>query len=342
MGRLFFIMVTIYDIAKATGFSAPTVSKALTGTGKLSDATRTKITEAAKKMGYEPNVVARTLTTKKSNLIGVIYDDTGMNRGFAHPLFSVVLTRFRECIEQAGYDLVFLSRHFQMSYYSHAKYRCVDGVIIINPATNEVNDFKEISDSKLPCITTNSVINNICTVITDNEKGAYHAAEYLIKHGHRKIAFLSAPQNGVSSAPIERFNGFKKALADSNIPFENDLFEESKQWDSDGGFEAFTRLYNRRKDFTAVFAVTDQLAFGVYRFAYENKIKLPDDISIIGFDDDKASPFVNPPLTTFHQDAEKIAEISAQKMLEQLDGKTVEKEIRVEAEFIERQSVGTI
>lgn len=335
-------MVTIYDIAKATGYSAPTVSKALNGSGSLSEKTRAKIVETATKMGYEPNFIARSLTTKKSNLIGVVYDDTGMNRGFANPLFTVVLTRFRECIEKAGYDIVFLSRHFKMSYFAHANYRCVDGVIIINPATNSDEDFREFATSNLPRISTNSIINGICTVITDNEKGAYEAAEYLIKKGHKKIAFLSAPRNGVSSAPIERWNGFIKALNDYKIPFDQELFEESEQWDKDGGRQAFERIYNRRKDFTAVFAVTDQLAFGIYDYASKNNLSIPGDISVVGFDDDKAAKYVNPPLTTFHQDAEKIAEISADMILKQIEKKEVPSAIRCEAQFVERQSVRSL
>ena len=95
-------MVTIYDIAEATGYSAPTVSKALNGLGSLSEETRQRILDKAKEMGYEPNSTARTLTTKKSYLIGVVFDDTGMNKGFSHPLFSPVLNRFREKIEAAG------------------------------------------------------------------------------------------------------------------------------------------------------------------------------------------------------------------------------------------------
>ena len=333
-------MVTIYDIAKATGYSAPTVSKALTGAGRLSEETRSKITKIAKDMGYEPNISARTLTTKKSNLIGVIYDDTGMNRGFSHPLFSEVLTRFRDSIEQSGYDLVFLSRHFNMSYYAHAKYRCVDGVIIINPATNNPAEFKDFVDGKLPRISTNTIMEGICTVISDNEGGAYKAAEYLIKNGHTKVAFISAPKStGISSAPQERWNGFKKAFDDYGINFDNQLFEEADSWEKEGGFAAMERLFARCKDFTAVFTVTDQLAFGVYEYAEKHDLKIPGDISVIGFDDDKLSAFLNPPLTTFHQNAAKIAEVSADRMRLQLEGKPQSEVVRVEAEFIERKSV---
>ncbi|MCR4579594.1 MAG: LacI family transcriptional regulator [Treponema sp.] len=335
-------MVTIYDIAKKTGFSAPTVSKALNGTGTLNSGTRQKIIQIADEMGYKPNISARTLSTRKSNLIGVIYDDTGMNRGFAHPLFSVVLNRFREQIEFAGYDLVFLSRHFQMSYYEHSQYRSVDGVIIINPATGDKSEFDEFIESGMPRVSTNSLFDGICTIISDNEKGGYVAAEHFIKKGHKKIAFLSAPRNGISTAPQERLAGFKKALTDYNIPFDEELFVESRFWDKQGAYEAFGKLYERRKDFTAVFCATDLLAFGVYEYAEKAGLKLPEDISIIGFDDDAADALMSPHLTTFRQDALRIADIASEMMLNQIAGLPVPDIVRCEAEFIERQSVKEI
>ncbi|MBR1639259.1 MAG: LacI family DNA-binding transcriptional regulator [Treponema sp.] len=335
-------MVTIYDIAKRTGYSAPTVSKALNGTGTLNGVTRQTIIRIAEEMGYKPNISARTLSTKKSNLIGVIYDDTGMNRGFAHPLFSVVLNRFREQIEFAGYDLVFLSRHFKMSYYAHSQYRSVDGVIIINPATGDKSEFDEFIQSDMPRVSTNSLFDGICTVISDNEKGGYVAAEELIKKGHRKIAFISAPRNGISSAPIERWKGFKKALDDYKIPFDDELFVESRLWDKKGAYEAFESLYKRRKDFTAVFCVTDLLAFGVYEYAEKNGLRIPDDISVIGFDDDAADALMSPHLTTFRQDALRIADIASEMMLNQIAGLPVPEIVRCEAEFIERKSVKSL
>ncbi len=332
-------MVTIYDIAKKTGFSAPTISKALNGTGALNGATRQKIIQIAEEMGYKPNISARTLSTKKSNLIGVIFDDTGMNRGFAHPLFSVVLNRFREQIEYAGYDIIFLSRHFKMSYYSHSQYRSVDGVIIINPATSDKTEFDEFISSGMPRVSTNSLFDGICTIISDNEKGGYVAAEHFIKKGHKKIAFLSAPRNGISTAPQERFEGFKKALADYGLPCDPELCVESELWDKRGAYEAFEKLYNQRKDFTAIFCATDLLAFGVYEYAQKNGLNIPDDISIIGFDDDAADSLMTPQLTTFRQDALRIADLASEMMLNQIAGLPVPEIVRCESEFIERQSV---
>ncbi len=332
-------MVTIYDIAEATGYSAPTVSKALNGQGSLSEETRQRILDKAKELGYEPNITARTLTTKKSHLIGVIYDDTGMNMGFAHPLFSPVLTRFREKIEAAGYDIIFLSRHFNMTYFSHANFRCIDGVIIINPATNTPADFQDFIKTDLPRVSTNSVFEGIPTVITENVQSGYDAAEYLVKHGHKKIAYISAPVNGISTAPDERFEGFKSALEHYQL-YDESLYELSADWTKECGAEAFGRLIKRRKDITAVFVTNDQLAFGVYEYAKKHGIRIPEDISVIGFDDEIASEYLG--LTTFRQSTTEIADIASQLMLDQIDGKQVPPLIRCRAEIVERESVKTV
>ena len=332
-------MVTIYDIAEATGYSAPTVSKALNGQGSLSEETRQRILDKAKELGYEPNITARTLTTKKSHLIGVIYDDTGMNMGFAHPLFSPVLTRFREKIEAAGYDIIFLSRHFNMTYFSHANFRCIDGVIIINPATNTPADFQDFIKTDLPRVSTNSVFEGVPTVITENVQSGYEAAEYLVKHGHKKIAYISAPVNGISTAPDERYEGFKSALEHYQL-YDESLYELSADWTKECGAEAFGRLIKRRKDITAVFVTNDQLAFGVYEYAKKHGIRIPEDISVIGFDDEIASEYLG--LTTFRQSTTEIADIASQLMLDQIDGKQVPPLIRCRAEIVERESVKTV
>ena len=332
-------MVTIYDIAEATGYSAPTVSKALNGLGSLSEETRQKILDKAEELGYEPNITARTLTTKKSYLIGVIFDDIGMNMGFSHPLFSPVLNRFREKIEAAGYDIIFLSRHFNMTYFSHANFRCIDGVIIINPATNTPADFEDFVKADLPRVSTNAVFDGICTVISANEQGGYEATEYFIKRGHKRIGYISAPIDGISTAPTERFNGFKAAMENYQL-YDESLYEISAGWDRECSEEAFGRLLKRRKDLTAVFVTSDQLALGVFDYARKHGLRVPDDISIIGFDDDFAAEYKG--LTTFRQSTTEIADIAARMMLDQIDGKQVPPIIRCRPELVERSSVKTI
>lgn len=333
-------MVTIYDIAKATGYSAPTVSRALTGTGKLTAETRQKIIAAAKSMGYEPNSVARSLTTKKTNLIGIIYDDIQMARGFTHPLFSGVLDTFREAVEKQGYDIIFLSRYFKMSYLAHARYRAVEGVAIINPETGHYTKYEEFSGDDIPCVSTSAIIPGICSVLSENEEAGYQAAKFLVSMGHKKIAYLSGPFDSYSMAAIERYTGFKRALSDCGIAMDESYFEKCDAWYARSGKEGFERLYARHSDMTAVFTSSDLLATGIMQAAGEKGIRLPDDLSIIGFDDDKVSEFITPSLTTFRQNSRMIAQKAAELLLGAIGGKKIESDfVRIPAEFIVRDSV---
>ncbi len=332
-------MVTIYDIAKKTGYSAPTVSKALNGTGKLNAKTRDNIILAAKTMGYEPNIAAKTLSTKKSNLIGVIYEDSQMMEGFEHPLFGGVLNKFREEVEKAGYDIIFLSRSFSLPYLSHARLRNVDGVIFINPNEDDTALLAEIAEEGIPCISTNDFIPGVCTVLTDNEKAGYDGTNYLISHGHTKIAFLSGPISKISPAAYERYKGYLRCLTEHKLPVNPNLFEESKMWDIQSGYDSFETLFKRTNDFTAIFAADDMLAFGILRYAKEHRISIPKRFSLIGFDDDRVAKFCNPRLTTFRQNREEIASLAAETLLFCMAGIPAPDIIRVPATLIERDSV---
>ncbi len=336
-------MITIYDIAKETGYSAPTISKALNGTGKLSNATREKIIKIAEDMGYKFNMAAKTLATKKSNLIGVIFEDNKMMSGFQHPLFGGVLNRFREAVEAAGYDLVFLSRTASISYLNHARLRSVDGIVIINPNMEDSKSIVELATSDIPCISTNDYFPNICTVITDNYKGGYEGTEYLIAQGHTKIAFLAGPISTSSAASLERYNGYKDCLKDHNIEEIKDIFEESSMWDSQSGYEAFSKLYGRTQDFTAVFAADDMLALGIMKYAEDHNLSIPNHFSLMGFDDDKISSYCRPRLTTFQQNKNTIADLTAEYLLYLISGiAEPPKSIKVPAKLIVRESVRKI
>ena len=333
-------MITIYDIAKKTGYSAPTISKALNGTGKLSPETRQKIVKIAEDMGYKFNMAAKTLATKKSNLIGVIFEDNKMMSGFQHPLFGGVLNRFREMVENAGYDIVFLSRASNISYLNHARLRNVDGVVIINPNRDDAQSIEELTDSDIPCISTNDYFPKICTVITDNYKGGYEGTEYLISQGHTKIAFLAGPMSETSPASLERYNGYKDCMKDHNIPLNTELFEESSMWNTQSGYNAFSILYSRTMDFTAVYAADDMIALGILQYAEENHISIPNDFSVLGFDDDKIASFCKPKLTTFQQSKNTIAELTAEYLLYLIAGVSdPPPTIKVPAKLIIRESV---
>lgn len=333
-------MITIYDIANAAGVSAPTVSKALNGTGHLSEKTRKFILKTAREMGYEPNSAARSLATKRTYLIGVIYDDPSMRRGFNHPVFSGVLNKFKENVEAAGYDIIFLSGHTKMSYRAHASFRAVEGIAIINPERNFYSQLEELGKMGIPCISTNAVIPGICTIVSDNRRAGYMAAEYLLSMGHSKIGFLSAPSDNFSYASKERYEGFCQCMKEKKIPVDDSYFEECENWNVKSGQDSFERLYERHPDMTAVFAVSDLLAMGVMNFVHTHDIKVPDELSIMGFDDDYISEYTNPRLTTFRQDSEGIANLAADLLLQHMVGLPVpNKMIKLPCEFINRDSI---
>ncbi len=333
-------MITIYDIANATGYSAPTVSKALNGTGHLSETTRNLILKQAREMGYEPNSAARSLTTKRTYLIGVIYDDHGMQRGFSHPLFSSMLNKFRENVEIAGYDIIFLSCHTKMSYIAHAAYRSVEGIAIINAETGLHSELEDLGRMGIPCVSTNALIPGICTILTDNKQAGYKAAEYLVSMGHTKIGFLAGPNDAYYYASKDRYLGFCQYLSEKGIPTDSSYYEECMYWQGQSGQDGFARLYKRHPDITAVFAASDLLAMGVIKYAHSHNIKIPEQLSIIGFDDDYTSEYTSPRLTTFRQDSESIANLAAELLLQHMVGLPISNElIHLPATFIARDSV---
>lgn len=335
-------MVTIYDLARVTGFSAPTVSKALNGTGKLSEETRKKILETAQSMNYKANMAARALTTKHTKLIGVILEDVSKMRGFEHPLFGGVLNTFRMQMENAGYDLLFLSKSLDktMSYLDHCRYRDVEGVLIVNPPDGP--DMLEFTDSGIPCVSTNEIIPGVCAVISNNEESGFKATDIFIKAGHKNIGFIGPEFKENSPASLDRFNGYKKALASAGIEYRQERVEVCAYWDSESGYEAAVRLFQRAPELTALFAANDTIAYGVMKYLKEKGKKIPDDVSLIGFDDDRMAEYTSPSLCTFRQNRDKIAEMAAELLLQSVAGVPVPDVVRVEAEYISRNSVAEI
>ena len=334
-------MVTIYDIALKTGYSAPTVSKALNKTGGLSSSTRKKILDMARELGYRPNITARTLATKKSFLIGIIYEDADMQRGFEHPLFGKILNKFRADLEVAGYDLLFISHasvEEKKSYVEHCYHRNVDAVGIINPVKAD-NEIMELVESGIPCVSTNFLIPEVPTVITANADAGYKAASYFIKNGHKKIAYIGGTYSQYNMAAIDRLEGLKNAFKDFGLKYDETYVKFCSKWSRDESHDAMKELLERHSDITAVFVANDNMAVGAMEYIKSIGKRIPEDISFIGFDDEMISEFYSPPLTTFRQDIKTIGELSAEILMNRLVGIPVDNCVRVPAEFIERNSV---
>ena len=209
-------MTTIYDIAKATGFSPPTVSKALNNQSDIGKATKAKIVQTARELGYIPNPNAKVLVTKKSWMIGIIYEEDDLGIGLVHPLFAGIMNAFKTKMESEGYELLFIARNLgrrKMSLLDHCRYRRVDAVLVLN-CNAQSSEVHEIIRSGIPCVSSNIVFPDTCTVTSINIEPSIQAVEYLYELGHRAIAHIAGPQDLLASAALERKEGFCAGLKD--------------------------------------------------------------------------------------------------------------------------------
>ncbi|MDR1901092.1 MAG: LacI family transcriptional regulator [Treponema sp.] len=323
-------MATIYDIAKHTGFSPPTVSKALNNAGNLSEGTRDLIRKAARELGYVPNMAARTLTTRRSHLIGIIDSDLYRLNAFSPPAFTNIMAGFKQNMEAHGFEFLLLSRLYE-------NHRDLDGLLLMAIAADQ-NDASLYS--KFPCISVNDTLPGISKVITANYAGAIAAVQHLINLGHRRIAYIHGPVTPLSPAAGERRRGYRECLKQNGISIDNDLIEKADSWQPPEGYRAVRRLLERRADITAVFACSDHLAYGALKALGEAGRRVPQDISIVGFDGDPYGEFVSPGLTTMSQNAALIGRTAGELLLKKLAGGECPGTVRIEAELIIRGSTG--
>ena len=330
-------MVTIYDIAKKSGYSPTTVSKALNDYPDISAATKMKIRAIAREMGYTPNSSARALATSKSWLIGILYnEDQGL--GIRHPHFSEIIEKFKERIEQAGYELIFIGNRIgerHNSVYEHCLYRGVDAVFIANPP--EVDGLQDLINSRIPCVASEPVPGKVPCVFSDNVDGAKKAVDYLFSLGHKRVAHIAGPLS--SAASQERIMGYKMSVQAHNTDYGEGIIEAADQFNFKSGYEAMQRLLDMHQPPTGLFCSSDVLACGAIAAARERGLYVPEDISIIGFDDIEIAAYVVPGLTTVRQNRTEIGLTCAELLLKMLDGQNVRPEtVRIPTQLIIRNS----
>ncbi|MEK3854029.1 LacI family DNA-binding transcriptional regulator [Cytobacillus sp. FSL H8-0458] len=335
-------MVTIYDLAKKTGFSSTTVSKALNNYSDVSEKTKKKILEAAAEMGYLPNAHAQSLSTKKSWTIGVMFAEDN-EVGMKHPFFNAIIESFRKFVEREGYDLIFASRNLRKrdtSYLEHFLYRGVDGIVVIcsDPHDPQV---QEMINSHLPIVVIDMTDQNCSVVYSDNIEGGRLAVNYFHSLGHDRIAHISGDP-GID-AGAQRIKGFKKAMKELNLPIREEFMVNGGFFSIKEGREAMNKLLSLEEKPTAVFVSGDHMAIGAMEAIKEKGLRVPEDISIIGYDDIEMAAYVSPKLTTVKQDTDRIGEAAGQLLVSQMDQKKklLTKEV-IPVELIIRESCTSI
>ncbi|KIL52091.1 LacI family DNA-binding transcriptional regulator [Jeotgalibacillus soli] len=332
-------MVTIKDLAKHTGVSVTTVSRALNGYSDVNENTRKKIMEAARLLNYSPNTLARSLVMKKSKTIGMLI--SGFLRESVKDNFLMdVMAGVHDFAAQTDYDIVIFntnsSKQREKTYAQLCKERQVDGVIIQGIRTDDPY-LLEIVEGDIPCVLVDIPLIGKWAgyVSTDNIAGASQVANYLADQGHRSIGMINGHDFAFVSQ--ERFTGFQKTLNKRGITFDSSRVENGN-FSEQGGAEAALRLLEKDPTITAVFCASDLMAIGAMNALTSKGIRIPEDISIVGYDDILLSRYVRPALTTVSQDTHGLGSAAAKMLINMLDHEGQPQQATVPHEFIERSS----
>ncbi len=313
-------MVKIKDIAKATGYSMTTVSKAFNGYTDISEVARNTVLETAQRLGYIPNGSARSLATKKSNTIGIIFDEI-LGVGIRHPFFAAIIEYFKKAVEKEGYDILFISSSIGgktniKSYLEHCRQRGVDGVFIACTQFEE-ESIQSLVASNIPCVSVEIFTDQINCVNSNDFQGSYDATTYLYNLGHRQIAHIAGTES--SYAGLERKRGYLNALEDLGLPFRKDYVLDGGYFAWKNGYTTMQKIIRLKDRPTGVVVAGDMMALGAVKSIFDAGLGVPEDFSIIGFDNIEILQYSIPGITTVAQDFENIglkaAELLVSNML---------------------------
>jgi LacI family transcriptional regulator len=313
-------MTTIKDIAKAAGVSVTTVSRALNGYYDVSEKTRKKIEKIAKELNYSPNTLARSLVMNKSKTIGLLI--SGINSGSIKDNFTFeVLIGLNQYVGETDYDLIIFStnstKQREKTYSQLCRERKVDGVIISGIRTDDPY-LREVVDSEIPCVLIDIPIESTTVgyITTDNILGAKKGVQHLLELGHQNIAMMNGHEYAFVSK--QRLEGYFQALNGNGIPI-------NRNWIINGDFdekkaeEQAIKLLNLYPEITAIFCASDLMAMGVIKAANQLNRKVPEQLSIVGYDDILLAEYITPSLTTIAQNKVQMGYEAAKLLMNMLE-----------------------
>jgi DNA-binding LacI/PurR family transcriptional regulator len=335
--------VTIRDVAKLAGVAVSTASLALNDKERVSEATRKKVIEAARKLNYYPSSIAKRFALNKTHTIALcafIAGDRPLG-GFYMPVIQGVMDVVNA--NNYSFQLDIKGEYQNSSTKSEvlsrfAKYRLVDGLIILSYWPLQVKEILDLEQMNFPYIVVDGHIPGMETncVEMDNFGGAVKVVEYLIHLGHRRIGFIIGPPDQQSS--VERIKGFQKALRKNGIDYDKGLIYGG-DFHKKSGYQGMKYLLNLPSSPSAVFVANDNMALTAIKAIKEKGLKIPEDISIVGFDDIEAASQIDPPLTTVRQPLYKMGEEAAKLLFKLLNNKESKpQKIILDTELVVRES----
>lgn len=307
------INITIKDVARELGVSYSSISRALNGKEGVSKATRDKILEAAERMGYQPNDLARGLVNKISNTVGVIVPDIN------NPFFGEIVAGITDASNENGYNIFLCvsgwDPKIEKEYFSTLLKKRVDGIILKSAGKNE--DYDEIK-SPLMIIERYSKYHKFDSVEVDNELGGYLAVKHLLDCGYRNLAFILGKEDYFASQ--RRLKGAKRALEESNLTINENLIIEGS-FSIEGGRQAAKQLFKSGQHIDAIFGMNDLIGMGVLQYCDESNINVPDEVGVIGYDNISYAGLPQIQLTTIHQPKYELGKMLFETLLEEIKNK---------------------
>lgn len=327
--------ITIKDIAKLANVSHTTVSRALNNSPYINEETKAKIKALAKELNYVPNYSAKSLVLLKSYVIGVFF--SSISEGTSDAFFHEIVKGVNKVMDKE-YNLVIRGIDDYKNSHPIDK-RNFDGIIVVSQSKNDDKFIQTVLEKNIPTVVINRFIENegLVNIIPNDTKGAYDAVTHFIENNHKKIAMIEGNKEFESNK--YRKNGYLKALYDNSISI-NEKFIISGRYNMQSGYENMKKLLELKDRPTAVFCANDDIGVGAMKAISEEGLKVPDDISIIGFDDSNFCNYVTPQLTSVRKDSLTMSQYGGTNLLNIINNKEVYKEkLYIESKLVVRKSV---
>lgn len=319
--------ITIKDVAKEANVSITTVSRVINNKDEgVSKETKEKILKIMKKLDYRPNGIARGLVTKKTNTLGLILPD------ITNPFFPDLVRGVEDTANMYGYNIILCNTDDDIAkektYIKILKEKCIDGIIYTSTIKSENHNVKTLLKYEIPFVMLDRLIDikGIPYIYADGESGMYEIIRYLIKNNHKKIAYISGPITNYTA--VQRYEGYKRAMDEAGLKPDEDLILEGN-YKMNSGFKCMSEILNKKKQFTAVACANDLMAIGALECVRAHNLKVPEDISITGYDDIYVSNVITPKLTTMAQPTYEMGCLAARILIKSIEGKNDEKEIMI-------------
>lgn len=308
-------MATIQEVAKAAGVAASTVSRYLNGQLRVSPATEARLLDAVRDLGYVPNAQARNLARRRSGVIGFVVPE------ISNPYFGAIADYVVEAVERHGLLVLLCSTRSQAgkesSYIDLLASGAIDGMLYLGSFRSNERLAAAVRGG-LPVVVVDEPISglpDVHTVVMDDYAGGYQATSYLVALGHRRIAFISGPAELASVQ--ERRRGYEDALRKGGLDPDQQL-SLAGHFTEQFGMSALTRLLAAPQTPTGAFVASDYIALGMLSAAETHGVRVPGDLSVVGFDDIRFSQYVRPRLTTIRSPVERLAQVGVELLFERL------------------------